>query len=131
MGDDRSQPERRHIESGLLEAFDRVRDELRDEIRLSEGRVMGAVQSVQARVEQSEVTHAGIHAVEGEARSIAHARFEEFMHKAEIAAARRDGFLGVVRFVFDLIGRNWRGIAAAGATAWFLLGGIHVQVVAT
>jgi hypothetical protein len=123
--------ERRLHDTALLEAFDRVRDELRDEIRLSEGRVMTAVQTVQTRLEQSEVTHAGIHAVEGETRSIAHARFEEFMHKAELAAARRDGFLGVVRFMFDLIGRNWRGIAAGGAAAWFVLGGVHVQVVAS
>jgi hypothetical protein len=123
--------DRRSFDTTLLEAFDRVRDELRDEIRLSEGRVMSAVVGVQERVEQSEVTHAGIHAAEGESRQIAHARFEDFMHKAEIAQARRDGALGIIRFVFDLIGRNWRGIAAAGAAGWVLLGGVHVQVVAT
>jgi hypothetical protein len=132
MVDDRgTQPERRQLDIALLDAFDRVRDELRDEIQRSEGRVMNAVEGVQKRLEQSETTHAGIHAVEGESRAIAHARFEDFMHKAEIAAARRDGILGVVRFTVDLVGRNWRGIAATGGAAWFLLGGVHVQIVAS
>src|SRR3954468_23241294 len=102
-------PDRRQGDTSLLEAFDRVRDELRDEIRASEGRVMNAVGDVQRRLEQSETTHAGIHAAEGEARSIAHARFEDFMHKSELAQARKDGALGVLRFFFDLVGRNWRG----------------------
>jgi len=126
-----SSQQRRHFDTALLEAFDRVRDELRDEIQRSEGRVMTAVEAVQERIERSEVTHAGIHAAEGESRQIAHARFEEFMHKAEIAAAKRDGALGIIRFSVDLLGRNWRGIVAAGGAAWFLLGGVHVQVVAS
>jgi hypothetical protein len=123
--------ERRHFDTAFLEALDRVRDELRDEVQRSEGRVMTAVQQVQARLEQSETTHAGIHAAEGESRQIAHARFEDFMHRAELAAARRDGALGIIRFVFDLVGRNWRGIVAAGGATWVLLGGVHVQVVAS
>jgi hypothetical protein len=131
MTDDLAPSQRRQFDTALLEAFDRVRDELRDEIRLSEGRVMTAVAGVQERLEQGEITHAGIHAAEGESRQIAHARFEDFMHRAELAAARRDGALGIIRFVFDLIGRNWRGIAAAGGAAWVILGGIHVQVVAS
>jgi hypothetical protein len=129
MVDERA--ERRHFDTALLEAFDRVRDELRDEMHKSEGRVMTAILEVRERLEQGEVTHAGIHAAEGESRAIAHARFEDFMHKAELAAARRDGALGILRFSVDLLGRNWRGIAAAGAAAWFVLGGVHVQVVAS
>jgi hypothetical protein len=123
--------ERRSIDTSLLEAFDRVRDELRDEIGRSEGRVMTAIDGVQKRLEQGEITHAGIHAAEGESRQIAHARFEDFMRKAELAAARRDGILGVFRFSLDLLGRNWRGIVAAGGAAWFLLGGVHVQILAS
>lgn len=132
MADEPSLPDdRRRIDVDLLEAFDRVRDELKREIAASEGRVMTAVANVQTRLEQSETTHAGIHAAEGEARHIAHARFEEFMHRAEIAAARRDGILGLVRFGLDLVGRNWRGIAAAGAAIWVVLGGVEVRVVAS
>lgn len=114
--------ERRRGDTDLLEALDRVRAELRDEIRLSEGRVMGAFES-------ATVTHAGIHATEGESRSIAHARFEDFMRKAELAQARRDGAIGIIRFTVDLVGRNWRGIVALGATVAVLLGNIRVEVV--
>lgn len=120
--------DRRRFDTDLLEAFDRVRRELRDEIRLSEGRVQGSIGDLRTDFETATKTHAGIHAAEGETRSIVHSRFEAFMSKAELAQARRDGALGVIRFAFDLVGRNWRGILALGGAAAFILGNVQVDV---
>lgn len=91
---------------------------------------MTAIGVVSSELEAATTTHAGIHAVEGEARSIAHARFEDFMRRAELAQARRDGALGIVRFVFDLVGRNWRGIVAVAGAAAILLGNVRVELAA-
>lgn len=120
--------DRRRFDTDLLEAFDRVREELRDEIQRSEGRVKESIGELRGDFEAATVTHAGIHAVEGEARSIAHSRFEEFMLRAELAQARRDGALGLIRFAFDLLGRNWRGIVALGGALAFILGNVQVDV---
>lgn len=128
MDDDIRTSERRRFDTDLLEAFDRVRDELRREIRESEKRVHISLTDLRSDVESANVTHAGIHAVEGESRSIAHSRFEAFMQRAELEAARRDGALGIIRFAFDLVGRNWRGIVALGGAAAVILGNVQVEV---
>lgn len=120
--------DRRRFDGDLLDAFDRVRNELRDEIHRSEGHVRNSIDDLRKDFEATTVTHAGIHAVEGEARSLAHSRFEEFMLRAELAQARRDGALGLIRFAFDLIGRNWRGIVALGGALAFILGNVQVDV---
>lgn len=123
-----SNGERRRYDTDLLEAFDRVRDELRREVRESEGRVQASLADLRDDFEAATKTHAGIHAVEGEARSIAHKRYEDFMLSAELAQARRDGALGVIRFSVDLIGRNWRGIAAVAIGLGVVLGNVHVGI---
>lgn len=120
--------DRRRFDSDLLDAFDRVRTELRDEIHRSEGRVQSSIGDLRKDFEATTVTHAGIHAVEGEARSLAHNRFEEFMLRAELAQARRDGALGLIRFAVDLLGRNWRGIVALGGATAVILGNVQVDV---
>lgn len=128
MTADETRADRRRFDTELLEAFDRVRSELRDEVRASEGRVQASLLELRSDFDAATVTHAGIHAVEGESRSIAHSRFEAFMQRAELEAARRDGALGIIRFGFDLVGRNWRGIVALGGVVAMILGNIRVDV---
>lgn len=121
--------DRRRFDFELIRVLNDVKDELRREISASEDRVQGSIAELRTDFEQATTTHAGIHAAEGESRSIAHQRFEDFMRKADIAQARRDGALGVVRFGADLVGRNWRGILALGTAAAILLGNIRVEVI--
>jgi hypothetical protein len=120
--------DRRSGDFALVEILNDVRKELRDEIRLSEGRVRDDLLELRGDFELSSATHAGIHAAEGESRQLAHNRYETFIQRAELDAARRDGALGVIRFAADLAGRNWKAIAAAGGIVAFLLGNIHVDV---
>jgi hypothetical protein len=54
------------------------------------------------------------------------------MRDQELAAARRDGALGVFRFVVEQVSRHWQPLAAligtmAGLVA-FLTGSIHIVI---
>lgn len=60
-------------------------------------------------------------------------KYDEIMsrfHTWEVEAAKRAGALGVVRFLADLAGRNWKAIATLALTALAALGNIRIEVLA-
>lgn len=113
----------------LLRAIDGLRDDVREDLGALEGRVMAAITEVQRDAHEYAIAHSGIHADDHAERDrlvaeakVAHDRFDDFIRNAALAQARRDGALGVIRFVIELVGRNWRGVAAvAGALIVALL----------
>jgi hypothetical protein len=89
-----------------------LRDDVREDARELRSELRSALEAfalAHGREHQAESVHlSGL--VDGAARD--HARFEAFMRNAELAAARRDGYLGVFRFVVELLGRYYRPIGA-------------------
>jgi hypothetical protein len=119
----------------LLEALDRIRDDYREDLRehredlvAVEGRVMTAIAAIDRKLDDASRTHAEVHIAEATLERNAHEIYDSFIRDSKIAAARRDGALGVVRFVVELVGANWKGILAGGAALSFLLGQLRVTV---
>jgi hypothetical protein len=122
----------------FLRALDSLRDDmrediqgLRDEVRLEgdrrEDRLMGVMASF-ARA------HAAEHVDDQLVLDRDIGAMKTFMEAAKIAQAKRDGALGVFRFVVELLSKHVRPIVAvifavAGAGA-VLLGTVHIEVVA-
>jgi hypothetical protein len=113
---------------GLLEALDRIRDDYREDLVGLEGRVMTAIGAIERKLDETSRTHAEVHVAEATLDRNAHEIYDAFIRDSKLAAARRDGALGVVRFVTELLGSNWKGILAAGAALSFLLGQLRVTV---
>ena len=50
------------------------------------------------------------------------------MTSASIRNAKLDGALGVFRFIFDTLGRNWPVLVAGLAAALAFAGSVHITV---
>lgn len=124
---------------GLRDDFREDIRELRDELGRSEGRVTEKVLALDAKLEkagadwhQFTVDHSEEHESETAERRQAHGTFYDFIRKAELDQARRDGALGVTRYVFELLSRHGARIAwiilSIGAAAGVATGSIGIQV---
>jgi hypothetical protein len=113
------QAERRAAAADQLAALEGVRQEvagLRDDVREDARELRAELRAsleafalAHGREHQAESAHlSGL--VDDAARD--HARFDAFIRNAELAQARRDGTLGVFRFVVELLGRYYRPIGA-------------------
>ena len=116
------------IEGLRTDVREDIRD-LRDELGKTEGRVIARVDLVdvaqkdtRALIESFAKGHGLDHEKEAEDRRIAHGQFYDFIRKAELDAARRDGALGVVRYGIELLSKH-AGRLVAILTALGLLGG--------
>lgn len=131
--------ERRATDPAYLSAIEAVRDEvaaLRDDMR-EDARELRA--ELRSSIDAFAVTHAKEHVTEHDylqglllSANTAHERFEMFIRNAELAQARRDGYLGVFRFTVELLGRYYRPIGALiialGFTAAALVGAISINI---
>jgi hypothetical protein len=134
------------IASGFSRLIDDLRDDVREdlrdirsEIKHSEERVTARVASVEARqIETREqlVEFARSHGDEHEQyehRSAEnHTALWEAFRRFEINEARRDGALGIIRYLVELTSRHAQRIAAIilalAATVGFASGGITVGI---
>ena len=89
----------------LHEVIDGLRDDMREDNERLEARIMTAVNGFVT-------THGQVHESDRMLNERAHYRFEQFIRAAELAQAKRDGALGVLRFAVELVARNWRPITA-------------------
>ena len=106
----------RRDNGALVSAIESLRAEvsgLRDDVRED----IEAIRSeVRTAVTDFTIAHGREHQAEREDRTVAHARFDDFIRAVELDKARRDGALGFLRFGFELFGRYGRQVA------WVLLG---------
>jgi hypothetical protein len=138
MADDvRPVPDRRdhHI---YLQAIEGLREDVREDI----GHLRDDMREDNERLEKRMVAmvtdfivaHGAEHKAQRESSDEAHGRFDAFIRSAELAQARRDGALGVFRFVLEQISRHWKPITAVlGGLAAVLLalsGSVSIEVVA-
>lgn len=133
--------------AGLIEGLrEDVREDIRDlrvdlrtEISESERRVTARVDAVdlqgkdtRAYLESFAKGHASEHETEAQERRRDHGLFYDFIRKAELDAARRDGALGVVRYSIELVSKHAARIVAVltalGLLGGFASGNIHIDL---
>lgn len=113
------------LRADVREDIGHLRDDMREDNAALEGRVMSALTDFST-------AHGKEHAVEREASTQAHRRFDEFVRAAELAQAKRDGALGVFRFLLEQLSRHSGAIVkvlgAAGAVLAIASGAIRLEV---
>lgn len=138
-GDDGASPP--YPANGLgtfLRAIDGMRDDFREDMAGLRRDVREDMAKSEERVMGTMAQFARVHGVEHDEDRLALDRdlttFRAFMHAAEIAQAKRDGALGVLRFVLELVSKHAKPIVAVIGAATVgiavLLGQIHIEVVA-
>lgn len=120
------------LRSDVREDIGHLRDDVREDNRRLEERVMAAIAGARAEQRESVEAHAKDHLAAAIDNEAAHGRYEAFIRNAEIAAARRDGALGVFRFVIEQVSRHWQPLVAVLGTvagiAAVLTGSIHIVI---
>jgi hypothetical protein len=101
------------VRRDTLGAIDALRDDVREDNRELEGRVsaqIGALSDRQADTHKLVVEftkgHSQEHEDEATERRKTHGEFYDFIRAAELDKARRDGALGVLRFMFELTSKH-------------------------
>lgn len=128
MTDERvPEPVERRDNSGVYAAIEGLRDDVREDNDRLERRLM-------AGVHEFAIRHGQEHLVERDEKALAHERFDAFIRSAELAQARREGALGVFRFVLEQLSRHWKPVFAilSGVAAVVLAaeGNIRFEVIA-
>jgi hypothetical protein len=110
----------------LRDDMGQLRDDMREDNAALEHRVMSALTDFSA-------AHGREHATEREESRLAHDRFDQFVRAAELAQARRDGVLGVFRFLLEQTSRHSgpivRILVTAGGVLAVASGAIRLEVV--
>lgn len=116
-----------------------LRTEARSDITALEGRLMTAIVDNRRALTDYSTTHNGVHVAErketeaafSESRA-AHDRFDEYISTQRVVQARKDGALGVTRYVVELVAANAGALVkillAAAVAAIFATGGVHLSV---
>jgi hypothetical protein len=120
------------LRDDVREDIGHLRDDVREDNRRLEERVMTAIADARREQRESVEAHAKLHLEAATEQDTELGRIRDFMRNAELSAARRDGALGVFRFVLEQVSRHWQPlvavvgtVAAAGA---FLAGNIRLEV---
>lgn len=113
------------LREDVREDIGHLRDDVREDLAASEGRL--------TRMVTDFITlHGRDHTAQRTESEIAHARFDTFIRAAELAQARRDGALGMIRYFLELVSRHAKPIAtiilALAGAVLALSGAITVQI---
>jgi hypothetical protein len=122
---------------GFQTLIEGLRDDVREDIREVKVELGKVEERVSARVAAVDVAqrdtraylesfangHGVEHEKEAEERRATHGLFYDFIRKAELDAARRDGALGVARYSIELVSKH-AGRIIAILTTLGLLGGL-------
>ncbi len=122
------------LREDVREDLGHLRDDVREDNERLEQRVMAAIHDVRTDAAGFALDHAKVHIQRQEDTDAEHATFREFIRNAELAQARRDGALGVFRFVLEQLSRHWRPLVALLSSVLFglaiLTGSVSIEVVA-
>jgi len=105
-----------------------LRTDFRDELGAHNTAMIDRMDRIERDFRNAGIEHAQDHIDQDRERTEYRTKLENLLRDTELAKARRDGMLGIVRFGFDLIGRNWRVIAIAIAAALTIIGNVRVSV---
>lgn len=112
----------------LVAAFDRLRDDFREDLDAMEKRVMTAIDGATRQLGSYQTEHGREHVTMRGESEAAHARFDEFIRSAALSQARKDGALGVVRFMADIAGRNWKALLILAGTLLTIAGNVQIDL---
>jgi hypothetical protein len=116
----------------FLRAVEDLRDDVREDNRRLEERVMGAVSDLRREQRESVEAHSKAHLTDAIATETQFGRINDFMRNAELAQARKDGALGVFRFVVEQVSRHWAPLvavlAAMAGSALAIAGNIRIEL---
>lgn len=120
---------------GLRDVLDMLRDdaaaaESRGQRLLDdmERRVMSAIGDARSDLGKYIAAHDGDHLAMRTSSEVAHSRYDTFIAANAIDQARRDGALGIVRYVADLLGRNWKALAAGAVAIAAATGSLRITI---
>lgn len=121
------------LREDVREDIGHLRDDVREDNERLEGRLMAAINDVRRDAVEFATAHTAVHEERRAVTDAEHRLFRDFIHAAELAQARRDGALGVFRFILEQLSRHWRPLLAVlsgfAMTAAFVTGSIHIEVV--
>ena len=105
-----------------------LRTDFRDELAAHNTAMIDRMDRIEREFRNAGIEHAQDHLSADQERADYRSKLEALLRETELAKARRDGMLGIVRFTFDLVGRDWRVIAIAIAAALTIIGNVRVSV---
>lgn len=115
-----------HLRSDVREDIGDLRDDMRKDNERLEGRIMAVVNGFVT-------VHGRDHAAQRQESDAAHRDFRAFIRAAELSQAKRDGALGAIRFVVEVVARNWRPLTvvltAVTAVLFAATGDIRIEIV--
>ena len=114
----------------LLGAILSVGESLRTDLRELERRVSAEIRDLRSHAEGDAEAHLKVHAADDADASIWRSDLVETIHAYGLDRAKAQGRWGMVRWVVDLLGRNWKLLATAAVAAATFLGDIRVELVA-
>lgn len=123
----------------LLNALDRFRDDVREDLGSLETRLTALIMENRAALTSYSTTHNGVHGTERHETELAftdsraaHVRFDDFIASSRVAQAHRDGALGVTRYIVELVASNAGALIkialSVAAGALIAAGGVHVSI---
>jgi len=120
----------RRDSSAFISAIEGLRTEisgLRDDVRED---IKEIREDLERAVTNYAITHGHEHQAERDDSRAAHDRFDTFIRNAELAQARRDGAIGIFRFVIETLARYARPIATVllGLAALIAAGSGAIQI---
>lgn len=113
------------VAAGLSALIDGLRDDVREDLRdlrqdfaRGEERMTARIVAVEGRqaathelLTEYARSHGELHEQEAQERRTAHSAFYDFIRKSELDQAKRDGALGVARYLMELVSKHGTNIA--------------------
>lgn len=112
----------------LVAAFDRLRDDFREDLDAMEKRVTASIEAASRQLSSYQTEHGREHVTMRGESEAAHVRFDDFIRAAALSQARKDGALGVVRFLADAAGRNWKAVLVLAGAILTLAGNVQINL---
>lgn len=112
----------------LVAILDRLRDDVREDLVAMERRMTAAIETGNRQLSNYQTEHGQEHLTQRGESIAAHRRFDEFIQSAQLNQARKDGALGILKFVIDLFGRNWKAIAVAAGALLTFAGNVQINL---
>lgn len=123
------------VAHSISQTADQLRDDfrerdqqLREDQQRMESRLVTAIQDLRGDFEGWTVAHARIHDGHDTWSQRAYQELVDRVSTIDIAQARKEGALGLGRWLIEILGRNWQVLAIIVTALLAILGNIHVNL---
>lgn len=105
-----------------------VAEGIRDDVRAMETRLAADIRDVRDDFEGFVSEHVKTHGSDSQATRSGFDKLTDRLNAYDLEQARKQGTWGMVRWTFDLLGRNWKLIATAALALLTFFGNIRISV---